>query len=87
MGLIGNFVARRVESAYLADAEKFLTVVRSYGKRELAQMRVCSMIAFAYMMTESAAGDDDGVLRIAVQAIHEETAISDRESGMLSGYC
>lgn len=85
MGILKSLFGASVEKSFINDAQKILSVCRSYGPLERADLKVCTTMAFAFLVLDSKS-DKDQCLHFILDAMGSGRKPSDHESGMCSSY-
>lgn len=82
MGLF-NFFGAIGEKAALSDAQKVVTVCRSYGFQERGDLKACTAMALAFIIADSSTRGDS-TIDVALTALEGTQALSGSNSGMVS---
>lgn len=85
MRILKNLFSSSVEKSFINDAKKVLSVCRSYGPLECAELKVCTTMAFAFLVLDSES-DKDQCLHFILEAMVTGRRLSDHESGLASLY-
>lgn len=85
MGILKSLFGSTVEKSFVSDAQKVLSVCRSYGPLERADLKVCTTMAFAFLVLDSES-DKDQCLHFILDAMGNGRKLSDHESGLCSRY-
>lgn len=85
MGFLKNIFAPMVDNSFVSDAQKTLSVCRSYGPQERAELKVCTLLALATMVSDSQQ-QGDKTIELVLEAMDVGKKLSDQEIGLLSQF-
>lgn len=85
MGILKSLFGSSIEKSFVNDAQKVLSVCRSYGPLERADLKVCTTMAFAFLLLDSAS-DKDQCLHFILDAMGSGKKLSDHQTGLASKY-
>jgi len=85
MGILKSLFGSSIEKSFVNDAQKVLSICRSYGPLERADLKVCTTMAFAFLALDSES-DKDQCFHFLLDAMGSGRKLSEHQTGLASRY-
>lgn len=85
VGILKSLFGTSIEKSFVNDAQKVLSVCRSYGPVERGDLRVCTTMAIAFLILDSES-DKDQCIFFILDAMENGRKLSNHEIGLASNY-
>ena len=85
MGILKSLFGSSIEKSFVSDAQKVLSVCRTYGPLERANLKVCTTMALAFLVADIE-NDKDQSFHFIADAMWNNKPLSEVQIGLASSF-